>query len=393
MRRRFWAGAGLLGLFFAANVRADELDRIDGRSLLKALGDPEARAVPSLTVPEIAAMPAVFRDTRSAFLLARTDRGNPARMLVVPELRRPNSGEGEPIPVLVLERVDSFDAGEPGTRLAHSRDLVLFDGFRVDLDSGHIVPEGQGEDLIFRAGGDGGPRLEVVGASKLFPITRPPKSDSDTVHRPTPGRVIVPRDFSGRYRLFANGQWSGPIELKVDAGGVVTGHFTSDLNGSRYPVTGQVAGDRPGHLLFAVGVPRARLEFDGLLFGEGKGAIAGTVSLVDRTFGFFAIRDGGRIAPSGHDVAPLASDDANEAEGRHVVAISGEEISLDGKKLGAEALGGSLRALIESEPQAWILIETDKDQPMHRVWLLVEEIRRAGVGTVRLRMGSVVGAQ
>ena len=105
-------------------------------------GDATPRA--SLSVADLAAMPALLRDTRSALVLARTDLGNPARLLVVPELRKPANGQGEPIPVVVLERLDAFDASDPSTRIASRRDVVVFDGFQVDLDTGQVVPEGQG---------------------------------------------------------------------------------------------------------------------------------------------------------------------------------------------------------------------------------------------------------
>src|SRR5689334_21406269 len=78
-----WLAWGVL----VASARADEFDQLDGRTLLRALGGPDARAVGSLTVGEVGAMPALLRDSRSALVLAKTNRGNPARMLIVPELR------------------------------------------------------------------------------------------------------------------------------------------------------------------------------------------------------------------------------------------------------------------------------------------------------------------
>ena len=375
---------GGLILVVAGLALGDEFDQIDGRSLAKALDGPGMKAVAGMTVGEIGAMPALLRDTRSALVLARTGRDNPARMLLVPELRKPDDGKGDPIPVIVLERLDAFDAGDLGSRLAHARDLVLYDGFRVDLDTGHVVPEGQGDDLVFRAGGEAGPRLEVVGTTRLVIPDEAPISDRTRARRPTPGRVVAPGDFAGRYRLYANGQWSGTLDLKVEAGGVVTGRFASDLQGTTYPVTGQVAADRPGKLLFDVGVPRARLEFDALLFGEGKGAMAGTVNLLDRTFPFFAVREGGRVMPTGADVAPLALDETSDEAGRHVVALVGTMLSLDGKPLAADGLPAALRSLAEAEPDAWVLVTGVPGQSLGVIWKVVEEARAAGIGTVRV---------
>jgi hypothetical protein len=46
----------------------------------------------------------------------------------------------------------------------------------------------------------------------------------------------------------------------------------------------------------AVKFPRSRGDFEGYLWTEGKGAMAGTFRLLDKTFGFFAVREGGSAA-------------------------------------------------------------------------------------------------
>jgi hypothetical protein len=89
---------------------------------------------------------------------------------------------------------------------------------------------------------------------------------------------------------------------------VITGRLRSDQTGQSYPVTGQVAADHPEHVQFDVQLPRSRQEFDGYLWTEGKGAIAGTLRLLEREYGFFAIRDGGRFAPEDADVTTLPTD-------------------------------------------------------------------------------------
>lgn len=381
------AGSALMTLGgLAASARADEFDAIDGRALRQAVAAPGVAPVRALTVGEIAARPALLRDTRSALILARTGQGNPARLLVVPELRKPAGGAGEPLPVVVLERVATHDAGDPGTRLARARDLVLYDGFRVDLDTGHIVPEGQGDDLVFRAGGEGGPRLEAVGEASLVVPDRAPVPDRPPGPALTPGRVVKPTDFAGRFRLFANGQWSGTLDLRVDAAGAATGQFASDLHGTNYPVTGQVAADRPGQLRFAVNVPRTRLEFDGYLFAEGKGAMAGTVSLLERSYGFFAVREGGSLAPAGVDVAPPRLDAAGDPPPhRHRVEIgAGGSISLDGKPVAAEALAPALRAVADAEPDAEVEVAAAPDQSFKVVQDAIASVRGAGIGSVRI---------
>ena len=76
------------------------------------------------------------------------------------------------MPVLVLERFDTFDAGNPASRLARGREVILFSGFEFDLDSGQVVPEGQGGDLRFVALPKSTPRLEALGPAKLYTLSK-----------------------------------------------------------------------------------------------------------------------------------------------------------------------------------------------------------------------------
>src|SRR5947209_1091735 len=82
-------------------------------------------------------------------------------------------------------------------RRARGKDLILFDGFQVDLDSGQVVPEDQGGDLQFRAKGEGGPRLLGLGKAKLYTLTKAPILESAADARPTLGRAVLPGDFAG----------------------------------------------------------------------------------------------------------------------------------------------------------------------------------------------------
>ena len=108
-----------------------------------------AEARRSLTMADLGHLPNVLAGTRSAVVVVRTDEGNYARLQVAPALRNPPEGQGDPVPILVVERFDTFEAGPATKRIARGRGLTLFDGFRLDLDSGQVVPEGQGGDLLF----------------------------------------------------------------------------------------------------------------------------------------------------------------------------------------------------------------------------------------------------
>jgi hypothetical protein len=383
IRRQGWclvlSGLGV----WATSGLADQFEQLDGPMLVRTLKGADVTPRASLTVSDIGSMPSMLRDTRSALVLAKTDRGNPVRLLLVPELRKPGGGQEEPIPVVVVERLDSFDASDPSTRLASRKDLMVFDGFQIDLDTGQIVPEGQGGDVVFRVQGEGGPRLETIGAARLFTMAKAPAFDTSKAPQPTPGKAVLPGDFAGRYRLFANGQWSGTLDLKVEGRGVVTGQFRSDLHGTTYPVSGQVATDVAQKILFAVKYPRARQEFEGYLWAEGKGAMAGVASIAERPIGFFAIREGGKYAPEGAEIGPIAA--IEDRPGRHIVEVLGDRITLDGKPATLDELAETLKSLVEADasPAPWALIRARVDQKYGDILRVSEIIQGAGVRQLR----------
>ena len=164
------ACTGLGGSVGVPRAWAEEFERIEGEALAGVPRSKEATPHGQLTVGEIDALPNVLRESRSALLVATTDQGNLTRMLVSPALRRAPGSTKDPVPVLLVERFDTFDAGNLATRLARGKDLILFDGFQVDLDSGQVVPEDQGGDLQFRVQGEGGPRLDGAGQGEALYI-------------------------------------------------------------------------------------------------------------------------------------------------------------------------------------------------------------------------------
>ncbi len=362
----------------------EEFERIEGEALAGVPRSKEATPHGQVTVGEIDALPNVLRESRSALLVATTDQGNLTRMLVSPALRRAPGSTKDPVPVLLIERFDTFDAGNLATRLARGKDLILFDGFLVDLDSGQIVPEDQGGDLQFRVQGEGGPRLTVLGKAKLYTLTKAPLLESPAVARPSIGRLVLPGDFTGRYRLFANGQWSGTLDLKVDGAGGVSGRFRSDLNGASYPVSGQVAPEVPHKISFAVKFPRALQDYEGFLWAEGKGAMAGTLSMLDHVYGFFAIREGGRIAPEGEDVGSLANDRQASAPGRRTVVVRKGQYTLDGQPRTDQELTDALKQALAAESATWVLLQVAADEPYAAIQRAFEAISAAGVRTIRL---------
>jgi hypothetical protein len=217
--------------------------------------------------------------------------------------------------------------------------------------------------------------------AEMFTLTKSPLAKPDAA-RPSSGRAVAKGDFAGTYRLFANGQTSGRLELAVDGEGIVSGRLRSDQTGGSYRVTGQVAADAPNRVRFAVDLPRTRPEYDGFLFVEGKGAIAGTFVMLDRTFGFFAVRDGGPLVPDGEEQDPKAFDETRP--GRVAIVVTAEGLTIDGKPGDEAAVTEAMRAALAAEPQAWASLKAAPDVPAAKMLGLMERLREAGATAVRI---------
>jgi hypothetical protein len=279
---------------FSATCSAGEFDRVEGDVIAGLIRGGDAKAHTTLTIGEMDALPTVLKDTRAALLLVKTSQGNYARLLAVPALRKPPQGDASPLPVLLLERFDTFEPGRSASRVARGSGMVLFDGFQVDLDAGIVVPEGQGGDLVFRAKDGAGPRIEPTGNASLYSVSKP-IAVAETAGKPSRGAGVVASDATGRYTLYADGRWSGLLELIVSDDRQITGRFRSEPGGNSYSVRGEVASDPPNKLTFTIKFPRTEQEYEGFLWTEGKWGLAGTFTMIDRRFGFFAVREGAKL--------------------------------------------------------------------------------------------------
>ena len=256
-------------LLVAHSSRADDFDRIEGDVLARIVQGERAKSHATLSLKELDSLPSVLRDTRASFFVVKTGKGNTTRLLATPALRKSEDLEGEPIPVLILERFDTFEPGRSGSRLAKGSGTILFDGFQIDLDSGQIVPPGQGGDLEFRTEGTGGPVLKALGKSAIITVSKPIAAAPLTAG-PSAGKTVLPADFNGRYRLTADGRWSGLLELQVGADREITGRFRSEPNGTSYPVAGQVIAETPQKAQFTIKFPRTEQEYDAFLMDRGQ---------------------------------------------------------------------------------------------------------------------------
>ncbi|MFO0909111.1 MAG: biopolymer transporter ExbD [Isosphaeraceae bacterium] len=287
-----------LGLLAAHSSVASDFDRLDAERIARIVESADARRHESLSMRDLLAMPPALKDTRSTLLLVKTGQGNLARLLVDGGYRK-SSDSQTTVPVLVIERFETFEPGKGSSRIARGAGTLLFDGFQFDLDTGNVVPKEQGGDLVFQ--GQGGAaqspdegRLATLKGASLFSVAKPLVFEAAR-GGPSPGRVVLPADFHGKYRLFADGRWSGTIELLVDEARVVTGTFRSEPNGTSYSLRGQVATEPPSKVTFTIKFPRTEQEYEVYLWSEGKSAWAGTFTMQGKTYGVFAVREGASL--------------------------------------------------------------------------------------------------
>ena len=115
----------------------------------RSLNAARAHGTAHLSVRTIESLPEVVRGERAALVIATTDQGNLAKLLVSPGLRRQAAAgdKAAMVPVINLERFETIDSGDRVSWKARGRDVLLFDGFEFDLDTGQVVPPGFGGDI------------------------------------------------------------------------------------------------------------------------------------------------------------------------------------------------------------------------------------------------------
>ena len=374
--------------FPASAAFGDEFGRITGTVLFDVPARGEGHGTAHLSVRSIEALPEVVRGERSALVIATTDQGNLAKLLVSSGLRRQAEGgrKAAMVPVINLDRFETVDSRDRVSWKARGRDVLLFDGFEFDLDSGQIVPPGFGGDIGYSSRGEGGPELTALGKNRLYPIDKPLPIPPASPGRPSPGPTVAPSDFNGRYTLIANGQTSGALEIAVDAGGAVTGRFRSDRNGAVYPVSGTIAADLPRRIEFEIKFPRSRQLFDGLLWTEEKNVFAGTVQIQEHPYSFVAVREGAALLPGAIEAtSPPRAPSALKATTRVVTLdAASDRYLLDGTGKSPEELTAALSAAVKADPAVTVLLRVASTTPFDRVQRATRLVREAGIATIRL---------
>jgi hypothetical protein len=285
MRRTCTLFAALL--LHAGPARADVFDHYTNDVLAKVPGGPGVKKVERLTPAELAEHSGGVPGLAGAFLVVKTNEGRFAKVLAVPA--RQKLSDKVSLPILQVERFVTYREGEEKTALASGQNVRLFDGFRLSLDIGQVVPEAAGGDLRFVVEG-GKEHVEPVGKAELYLLTKPiPEARPKKGEKVVVGATFEPRYFAGKYKLYDDGRRSGTLVLKVGEENEITGAFYSDKDGQKYEVSGKVG--TPAHAAqFKVMFPRAVQQFSGWMFtGDGR-AIAGTSQLQGRETGFYAVR-------------------------------------------------------------------------------------------------------
>lgn len=220
----------------------------------------------------------------SPCIVVKTDEGNYTKALIGwGFVKNPNGM----VPVLLIERYVTYRSDRSDVTSAAGKDVMLFAGFSFNFDIGQVVPEGQGGDI--RLAKDG--TLVSLEGAELYGMdgSQLPPPAAGEKHDPHDHQGVLPRDFTGIWKANVDGRWTGEWELQVEDSGRVSGRYTSDETKSTYDITGRVAA-LPHNIKLAIQLDNAEQTIDAYLWTKDKSALAGTVTLAGRKFGFYALR-------------------------------------------------------------------------------------------------------
>lgn len=276
--------AALLSAATASVQGADVFER-HGAALVKRLAE-EGEALKQLTMDDAAKLKPLAATIGSPCVVAKTSDGGYAKLLVAWGLKK-GKGTEKPPKILLIERYVTYRGDRLDLTSATGKDVMLFPGFGFDLDIGQVVPEGQGADIVFTADGE----LVAADKSKLVILngSQLPPADKTARRDPNDHEGVAGEDFTGTWKLNADGRWLGELDLKVTDGGKATGSFTSEESKNSYEITGQT-GSVPHNVKLEIFLANTQLSMDGYLWTKDKSQMAGTVTMTGRKFGFVATR-------------------------------------------------------------------------------------------------------
>ena len=218
-------------------------------------------------------------------LIVQTNEGHWAKALLAWGQRKVK-GREQPLQVLVLERFVTYRGDRDGVANASGKEVMLFSGLSFSFDIGQVVPTGGGADIELTEAGV----LKPVGDAKLFAMNGSQfAAEEGAKPNPNDHEGVMPRDFTGTWKVTIDGRWTGVWEIKVDENRTVLGKFISAESQSRYELYGKVS-NVPHQAKFEIELANAQLSVDAFLWTTDKSTMAGTVVMSTRKFGFVATR-------------------------------------------------------------------------------------------------------
>jgi hypothetical protein len=271
-------------LLSAANAWGiDVFDRHTTYWLREAVKNSEP--LTELSSGQAASLKSLSRGVSTPCAIVRTNNGHWTKALLSWGVRK--GTDGKVAPVLLIERYVTYDNDRPDLALASGKNVMLFAGLQFNFEIGQVVPLGQGGDITL---GDD-KRVRPVGAAELYGLNGSvlPAADAGEKYDPTAHDGVEPRDFGGQWQINADGRWLGTCNLTVEEDGTVQGTYTSDESKSVYPVRGQVNG-LPHRMTLDIELANALQSFEAFLWTKDKSTMAGTTTMAERKFGFYATR-------------------------------------------------------------------------------------------------------
>lgn len=275
--------AGAMSLGAGSAYAVDAFDRHPSAAIKKriAAGEPVAE----VSSAQAAGWKILGPGVVSPAFVVQTQNGHYAKAIVSWGLRK---GAGDKrTPVLVIERYVTFDRDRGDRTLAAGKNVILFPGYNFSFEIGQVVPAEESPDLQFGADR----KIHAQGDAKIYPLDGPVVAEvAGEKFDPAAHEGVDPRDFTGTWKVNADGRWLGRWDLEADKEGKVKGRYISADTSSEYPLKGRISGE-PHRLLLDVEMPNAVQQFEVYLWTTDKSTLAGTTTMVDRTFGFYATRE------------------------------------------------------------------------------------------------------
>lgn len=285
MHRGFVSVVILLGMGSVAI--GQKFEHYRNKVLMQIEKEKDAKKIDALNPDLITDYDQVIPGSNAVLIVVKTKQGRYSKLLVQ-SARQKVDGDTS-LPVLYILKFVTYREGTEQARVAQGEKILLFPGFRLNLDLGQVVPPEISADLIVKVKED---QLSVTPGekSKLFLVMKPlksaaPKNGSKLVI----GENFEPRYFNGKFKLYDDGRRSGVLHLKVAKDLTVSGAYYSDRDGRKYEVRGRIG--NPQHSIeFIIKLPRTEQVFEGWLFTEGAKVIAGKSRMVKQQAGFYAVR-------------------------------------------------------------------------------------------------------